>query len=384
MRSTLERLIGNGKNIDSLAVRSLLLLYEDEIIALGDCCVRFDKLRYFHSYFKNAKVAINFTNKKNLKFADGFLKNNPYIEKYSNLAWADIDFRDYDLVFCITSDEPAFLSYLDQEYGSDIESGELRLAVFSISKLIIKPQIGVRYVFPVIGELEAYIRAPRPGELYLSDAERNWGDRWLEERGLKENEDLYIIVDSSAVRSKILAMPVHLEMIRNFVAKPNTRLLIFDEKGLGKEEFYRKCLGDAAVSRMIFSRKLSLREDLCLLASRYTRLILGPCTGLMHCSSSIYNHYVAGGMPQWTAPAIVVYTGRYDKDNYNVDVWWGSSPLVTCLLLLPGQGRKEIVRLTDLPAAQRKENNSLPCSEYTAPQLIGLIDRLMAARCQAV
>jgi hypothetical protein len=139
---------------------------------------------------------------------------------------------------------------------------------------------------------------------------------------------------------------------------------------MGKELFYREWLGEKYMSRFIFSRGLTLREDLCLISSGYTKLVFGPCTGLLHCASGIYNNFRRHGLREAALPALIVYTGPWDAQ-----FWWGKSPLVDCLLLPRMAADKQLAVLNDLDEnEQRLFNNRLDCSEYTALMLTGYID----------
>ncbi|HEX8529308.1 MAG TPA: hypothetical protein VF646_04775, partial [Cytophagales bacterium] len=179
-------------------------------------------------------------------------------------------------------------------------------------------------------------------------------------------------------RDKVLGITVYFEFLKSILQDGNAKVLIFDENTIGKEEFYRQWLGDETADRIIFSKGLSLRDNLCLIGSRHTRLVVGPCTGLMHCASSIYNNYVSNGMDPRDVPLIVVYTGQYSKANKSAHYWWEGAPLVNCLLLKAKNNRKEVVLLSSLPDAERELNDTLPCRDYTAGLLTEFIHRKMS------
>jgi hypothetical protein len=70
------------------------------------------------------------------------------------------------------------------------------------------------------------------------------------------------------------------------------KILIFDEKNAGKEALRRNGLNDDALEDFVFVTGQSLRQAICLLSTDCIRLIFGPCTGLLHCASGIYNFFV--------------------------------------------------------------------------------------------
>jgi len=370
---TFEAIVTNFSEISLEALNSVLVLYDEQILFIGDCCARFDKFKYFREYLHDADITINFSDKKNEKFADGLLKGNPNLDLVTYLTWDAIDFEKYDLVFCVTSDEEALLNFFHEKYGTRINSGLYRLAVCSISELILQvPSNG--YLFPVDEELNRYVKRPRPGELYITDEEHTWAEEWLKEKGLRAGEDLFIILDSTSIRSKLMKITVYFEFLLSILKRTNVKILIFDESTIGKEEFYREWLDADNMKKMIFSKGLSLRDNLCLIASRHTRLVFGPCTGLMHCSSSIYNNCLNNGMEPASIPLMITYTGVYSKANKNAYFWWGNAPLMHCLLLKMRGGRKKMVELTNLTEEEKLLDDSLPSTEYTADMLLGFID----------
>jgi ADP-heptose:LPS heptosyltransferase len=372
-QTILNKIKLNTQRINYDNARQVLVLYEEKITLIGDCCIRFDKFKYFKSFLKNATVDINFSIKDNFKFYDAFLKNNPNVDGIFTLSWKDIDFERYDIVFCIKYDERAFLEFLHEKYYNLVREDQFRLAVFSMSQLILKPQKDTYQIFPVNQPLLDYIKGPQLGELYIDEEEQTWANQWLESKGLQANEDLFILCDSTSNREKLLNIIVYFDVLKFLLRKENIKVLIFDEKDIGKEDFYQAWLQNDT-KKLIFSKRLMLREDLSIMASKHTKLIFGPCTGLMHCASSIYNNYVNRGMSVKDVPVMITYTGQYTQENETANTWWGNSPLITCLLLKERNHKKQIVLLNNLTEEQRNTPDSLPCSEYTAEMLIELIN----------
>jgi hypothetical protein len=374
VRPTYEKIREKTRGVDLGEVKKVLLLYEEEIVYIGDCCIRFDKFKYLRFFLNHAAIDVNFRQKKNYKFYDGLLRNNPYLNRVTATEWPEIDFQQYDAVFCAAYDEERLLAFLDEAYGAAIHAGRFGPAVFSVSELLLKPAPHARYIFPVHPALTAYLKVPRPGELYISRPEQQWADGWLRARGVGENDNLLVLCDSTSSRDKMVRINVYFEFLTALLQKPNTKVLLFDEAGIGKEAFYKSWLGARAAEKLIFSTGQSLREDLCLLGAKNVKLIFGPCTGLMHCASSIYNHYVNEGMAVEAVPLLITYTGRYSAANKNADFWWGNSPLVRCLLLKKRDHQPRLTLLSSLSPEEKNRDDSLPCSEYTAQMLIDFVD----------
>src|SRR5947199_778412 len=78
-QTILNEIESNTQTLNYDNARRVLVLYEEKIVYIGDCCIRFDKLKYFKSFLRNATVSVNFSVKENSKFYNAFLTNNPHI-----------------------------------------------------------------------------------------------------------------------------------------------------------------------------------------------------------------------------------------------------------------------------------------------------------------
>jgi hypothetical protein len=270
------------------------------------------------------------------------------------------------------------LEILAEKYGQAAD-GNWRTAMYSLSeKVLFHPSETLHIVFPEYEELarfgSGYAYQPN---LYITPEEKKWGDSWLEEHGIKENEQLFVVLDSSSSRGKLLNIGIYFELLSYFLDIPGVRVLIFDEKGIGKNAFYREWLDEEKVSRIIFSERLKLRQDLCLIGSGYTRLVFGPCTGLLHCASAIYNNFVRNGMPVSQVPVMITYTGKYERPGNNAQMWWGSSPFVHCLVLRQTMRGKQAILLSSMGEHEKTDTiRVLPCKEYTFSMIVGFLKGL--------
>jgi hypothetical protein len=357
-------------------VKSILIAFENRIFSLGDNCIRLDRMKYLKSFFPNTRIHINILYEKTNKLIDALLVNNPNVDGFSTSEWTDVDFNSYDIVFLGAQDEDALLELIHSKYIDIFDGTQFGVSVFSISKWIIDPQLNPRQAFPVYEELEKYINScivKQGGELYITEDEQKWGNRWLEAKGFKEGEGLVIVLDAT-LRFKLLNIEVYLEVLAFLLSKDNIKVLIFDESNRGKEQFYASWLSDEQMGKMIFSNGLKLREDLCIIGSNHTRLVFGPCTGLMHCASSIFNSYLKRGICSIDeVPRMICYTGTYLELVPNANFWWGNEPLVTCLLLKDVGNGPQVVLLDELPAEEKESYVQIPCSEYTAEMVIDFL-----------
>lgn len=372
-----------NKRINKDNAKNILILYDEKVLFIGDTCIKFGMLGLFKSFFPEAAIDINWQDTKFTGTYNALLLNNPYLRSKTNQEWEQLDIPDYDIVICIMHEEALFLEFLFNKYDLLADGAAWNTAVFSMSQIGLNLTTRtVSPVFPFYDQLAGYaLQYKHEPQLFISEEEREWADRWLEEHGLEAGKQLFIILDAASSNKKLLAPDTFGEILRYLLKREHARVLIFDEKNIGKEHRYRSLLGEDNISGVIFAKSLGLRNDLCLLSSKYTRLILGPCTGLLHCASGIYNQFAEDGMSPSEIPLMVTYTGKYEggADN-NAQLWWGSSPLVNCLIL---KGRadceKELVLLHELDdSAKTDASNILPCQEYTAALITAFLEERLS------
>lgn len=380
-QSSVNRLLKliTGKKSDPLAdkVKSVLILYEERIQFIGDCCVRFDKLEYFQQFYKNATIDVNFKHTENDKFVTALLFNNPNLNSIGNSKWESIDLPKYDLIFLIAHDEGIFLDFVAKTYGAEILSRKVKFCVSSLSLLILRPEAITRLVFPVNMELVNYLSLPHIGKIYVSQKEEKWVSRWLKSKGVKENDQLFIFIDSTSDTTKLITPTVLLDVMKQILTIEVAKILIFDESHGIKQTYYSNHLDKKQISKCIFSNKKSLRKNISLMTSPNTKMILGPCTGLMHCASGAYNYYFHSGTRK-DLPLLITYTGKYTGPNNCAYTWWGNAPLVKCVMLRSST-KKKITLLQDLPDNEKTTTDTLPCSEYSSKLLLRFITENLAS-----
>ena len=143
-----------------------------------------------------------------------------------------------------------------------------------------------------------------------------------------------------------------------------------------KSRFYATCLGHKLVQRIIFSVGRTLRQDVTLLGSSQIKMIFGPCSGLLHCASAIWNFYRKVHGAKINPPNITVYTGLYGKENYNINQWWGAAPLVDAIFIIKEKGIPEIKTLLKLPFQERDNIPRESCDFYTSELLLNYFSEL--------
>lgn len=360
----------NNLRFDRTRAESVLILYEYETFFIGDSLRIFGWLGAAQAYFTHARIEVNCV--KHHKMVGELLRHNPYVARVSGHAWENLDFAAYSLVITITNREAQLRKILEDRYRETLAE-EFWTAVYSCPVLQDPYELG-KYILPVYHELIDQVKQykERANALFVTDEEKAWADGWLRENGLRETDNLLIILDSTSSRSKFLRMDVHCELLEYFLSRENAKVLIFDEQGKGKKMFYTQWLGAALAGNLIVSEKMSLREAVCLLGSSYAKLIFGPSTGLLHCASGIYNTRLKAGMRPADLPIMITYVG-YDalkRTQANEWDWWGGS-LVNCILLRKDpEGRKEIHFIEE-----HNQTGLLPCQEFTSELLLDFVGR---------
>jgi hypothetical protein len=373
----LDQVLRANSNIDKKDISRVLIVYQPKEFYIGDTCLRLDYLKVCRYFFNKAVIDICLD--PNASFARpcyDLLMNNPYLDHILLREWSRMEFESYDVVICAVPDEKLILEALHCRFASLSTEDLPETAVFSLSDIFVRKERSGDNIFPDYAKLRASA-ADFPGtklnELFIPEEEKKRADEWLSGKGLKKNESVLVFLDSSSRREKLLDINVYFEVLESVLQNDNVRVLIFDEANIGKEDFYRQWLGDQLASRLIFANRSDLRTDISLLSSGSIKMIFGPCTGLVHCASAIYNFFVRTGMRMEDVPAIITYTGQYPH-NENASVWWGNSPLVTCLLLKQHESAKKLCVLDELQEEERTNTrNVLPCKEYTASMLIRFI-----------
>ena len=377
----LQKISRFNATLDPSNVKKILLLYDEKDYYLGDTCIRVGLIESLSGMFPGAAIDLFWRSERHTNLYCAFLLNNPYLNSYSLTTWPEIGFEAYDIVFVMSFDESQLLEIITDKYDLAFTNAVWDTAIFSLGRQVLDYKL--KDLVPVFGEYPDFSTSIKSHvstyKLFITRGERDWAASWLKSHGVKENERLFIVLDSSTVKTKLLRIDVYFEVLRYLLGMEGVRILIFDERGAGKSAFYQEWLGEEAMSKMIFSERLPLRQDLCIIASDHTRLVFGPCTGLMHCASAIFNNFVQSGMPVSSAPLMITYTGRYDAPEHNAMKWWGASPLTTCLVLRRGSEGKEAVLLGTLSEQEAMDTSRLlVCGEYTAAMIIPHLQSLQA------
>jgi hypothetical protein len=367
---TTESSVFGGRAFDREKIRSVLVCLDDtKNDKIGDCIVRMSHIKWLQWYFPHAVIHVNSPS----KIFTILSKNIPSIEKTTHLPIEEIEYDDYEMVLLIVEARSLYYAGIN-EYVE--RKGDVDFAVYTL----LEPEENgeLKLAIPPLPELEGGLPDPlmkdiSRREITVSEEEMLAGKRFLDQY-VGKDEKLIIFLTNSSAFNKTLKMSVNIELIDYFASLPGRRLILLDPDN--DREFIFRSLG-AKLENTLFLKGKSLRETFAFMADERVELIFGPCTGLMHAASGIYNSLLARGL-RTTLPHMLVYTGLYYEISHAMDWWQGS--LVKCLILRRGKyAQKKIQLLEDMDRTEFLfQQNILPTSEYTA----SLIKNHLREHCQ--
>jgi len=375
-KRALKAILKNNAAVNRLEVENLLVVYDINRFFIGDTLQSLSKLRLLARYFPAAAITINASHPA---FAD-LLKNSPYLDRLTFETFDRIAFGEHDLVLCVSDNETELSRYILAHYRQRGMKTKKKFFVFSLYNLTYNE--GNQTVFPFLTDLATYQFPPEElirvagKEVFLSPDEQQWADDWLLENGFLPDQHLSVLFDSASNPQKLLDPGEHLKLLAWLARCDNGRVLIFDENATGKQHYYEENTDADVYAKLIFAQGTSLRESMCLLGSSFTRLVIGPCSGMLHCASGIYNV-----SERSCPPLIVVYKCNFDHSDESDDpyLWWEHSR-AECLLIRAGG---ELVWLAGLEDKIIPSRELGYCADLSAEAMIEAITARFGPRCVA-
>ncbi len=352
--------------IDRFAVKSVLVCLDDtNMTKIGDSIVRLSRLKFLQHYFPTAKIQVNSPSKVFLEVA----KHSETIESVTRIPMELVELNDYDVLLLYVDKRTTYSKHIE-EYAR--RRGKLNFSIFSI----MEPEDPVERAVP-------FEPLPRLSENYpadlLDDVQRNEicltvseleeGTKFLDE--YISDEKLIVFFVNASSYTKSLKMSVTIELIRYFQKFSHTKLLIFDP--FNDKELFFKSMGTNVENALIVKGK-SLRETFAIIADERVNLIFGPCTGLMHAASGIYNFLMKNKL-RLKLPTMVVYTGLY-YEMTNAAAWWRGS-LVKCMVLtVDEKNNRKAKLLEELMESQLfLQEGIAPTYDYTLEMIKGFLQK---------
>lgn len=344
----------NQKRKNKTYKRILILDDYNRNFYIGDTTIwyRFFKkaIRYCGDY---EEVIINCNNPRTYQLLYTLYQNS-FGKKVSlsNKTWDQISLNTFDLIILETDLILKFLSYITPFYSSIFKD----TSIYTITPLKEELLLDVHnWDFynnhKKVDELEIVnSKFSIDKEIFISEKEQEEANSWLEQQGLKEENHLFVVLNDSAKDKKVLLVEEFIAFIKKLIQVKNVKILLFGEKGLEKRRALNESLTIEEMHKVIFSEGLGIRKDMGLLASKFTKAIIGPCTGMLHLANGIFtylfNHQL---IKKESIPFMLVYTGRQEHDiGYLPKSWWNNS-LVECAVIVNDNDQNTLINLEQSP-----------------------------------
>jgi len=331
-----------SKKFNREKMNSILIFFDFETFFLGGALRHTSQFRLLQQFFPNAEIHFTSSDSRVVDLA----LNSPIISSLQLKEYKEVPYEEYDCVVFLSEREAEIANYIVSKYYK-LFSRKIDTIMFSISAFSYAEEVKV--FFPVLIDLvnmkyDEDIRLDcHKNKVYLTKQEVDWANRYLAEKGVKKDDMLVIINDSSALEGKVIKEEEFINLIRLILIEEDTKVLIYDVKNIGKRSLFKEYFDKEMLDRILFVAQTSLREDISLMAGNNVKAIVGPCTGMMHCASGIYNV-----SKDKKAPLILVYKGDFEGMGfaYGTNYWWGKNDFVDCVLKM--KGSQELIHLSDI------------------------------------
>ncbi|MBW8686009.1 glycosyltransferase family 9 protein [Chitinophaga rhizophila] len=266
----------------------------------------------------------------------------------SCLPWEQLNFSDYDLILVEGDLMLPFLLHISPLYDAAL----LQTAIYTLTPLK-EDDFEDSYGWDFLTQHPA--TAPRSlnedKEIYITDAALTTADQWLEKHGITSEDYLVILQNGSTEDKKVLLFSEFIAVLQGLLLNPRVKVLIFDGAEHKQENNIQPLLTVAQKERVLFAAGLGLTMDMCLIASPYTRLAIGPCTGIFHLANGAVTYLVNNGLRDRSQiPYMLVYTGKQAHDEgYLPRNWWNNS-FVNCAVIIRQDDQLLLVPLEESPA----------------------------------
>jgi len=351
-----------NKTINWNDINKVLILYDFNVeFYIGDTYFWYSKFNYFLlNALKDKNITFNCRNLKQFNVFEQIARNSIPNVKLSNLQWEDIKFEEYDLILIHDFCSGKFLNYLNnycKEYnnaaiyyfnledGYHIKNDYYKWNMF----LLLEKNNKIEPAFDnLIEKIKGIEKIPYPKmELVITEKEREWADKWLQNKGVTETDNLVILIDKTSTEMKNLKIQEYVKLADWFITQNNAKILLFDEENGDKEYILTNELGEEKIKKVIFGTKLELRQVMCLFASRYINAIIGPCTGFMHLVDGIYINFIKTSiMTRENIPLLITYTG--ENSSFDPWFWWGETSIVNCIVTVKVDGEYQLINYKKL------------------------------------
>jgi hypothetical protein len=267
------------------------------------------------------------------------------------MPWEQTDYNAFDLIIVEGDLVLKFLLHLSSSYDGQLRNTDIYHIVTLREE---HSQDAYNWEFfnhcKIAGEISSG-KNNADKEIYVSDEELRAAEQWLEGKGINNGDQLVILQNGSTEDKKVLLFEEFIQLVISLLQKEHIKLLLFDDSRNSQEEMVRPRLTEEQNNRVFFASGLGLRKDMCLIASKYTRLVIGPCTGIFHLANGAITYLVNNGIrKKEDLPCLLVYTGLQAHDEgYLPGNWWNHS-FVRCAIIVKHEDQHILVGLEDSPA----------------------------------
>lgn len=350
-QNLIERIVElNSARINQDFKRILLLDDQKRKFFIGDTYFWFQNIRKnILSAYPEALVTVNCRSREKIEKIRNIFDDNfdPRIE-ITDKSFEDLNYHDFDLVLCENDSVVSLFAYIVAHDNRFFE----HISLYSYVNVFIKrvseySTLNYKYLYDhriaQLDPISLMIQNKRHAEIRISEMERNWAADWLDRNGLKPYETLNILVFNASVRSKMLTDTMAFELVNIFGSQKSVKVLLFDENNEGLSLKLKNVLDYDVWKHVIVFEGRGLREAMSLIAHYQVKLVMGPCTGVLHLANGVYQYKLnQKTLKRSQLPELIVYTGNWKELQryYHPKHWW-TGTLIKCLVYSQSEGLPE-------------------------------------------
>lgn len=256
-----------------------------------------------------------------------------------NSSFEELPFHDFDLVLCENDSVIYLLFYIVSHKNHFFNQVSLYSYVNTFIKQVSEfSALNYKYLYDKriagVDPIALMLQNKRDAEIMLREVEKNWAAAWLAEKGLRTGECLNVLVFNSSAGTKMLTEAMATELIRIVASQENNKVLLFDEDKQNLSQKLRSELQENIWKKVIVFEGRGLRQAMSMIAHPQVKLVMGPCTGVMHLANGVYQHKLnQKEIKKSLLPDLIVYTGNWKELQryYHPKHWW-TGTLIRCIV----------------------------------------------------
>lgn len=253
--------------------------------------------------------------------------------------WEESDFLNADLILCDSDTVHDFCTFLDGKFHL-IAHCQVYCYIDTYIKNVEQwTAFNYKVLFDQylskISPVEKMVKLRRQTGLSLQNYEEDWASNWLVQHGVDTDiDELAVFIFESSQKSKTLNEELVMEVINYLVSFDNRKILLFDANKMGIASKCCTYLKQESIEKIIVFEGRGLREAMALMANKCVKLILGPCTGLLHLANGVFSYLInVKKRTRDSIPSMIVYVGNVSEysTEYHPRDWWQNT-LIRCYI----------------------------------------------------